>query len=126
MRITVASTVVLLLVSFPAARALSSNEVSSGDSAALAQLEDRAQHAELREQAYLYTELIQVYTQVAGRQIAAGELEQANATMTRIQAFAGHLHGALAKNTKKLKDAEMMLHMASLPSGPIHAHPVER
>ena len=117
MRITVASTVVLLLASLPVARALSGNEVTSLDSAAMAQLEDRAQHAEMREQVYLYTELIQVYTQVAGRQIAAGELEQANATMTRIQSFAGHLHAALAKNTKKLKDAEMMLHMASYHLG---------
>ena len=113
MRITVASTVVLLLLSLPSARAFTTHDETALDSAAIAQLEERALHAEAREQAYLFTELIQVYTQMAGRQIAAGEMDQANATMVRIQSFAGHLHGVLAKNTKKLKDAEMMLHTAS-------------
>lgn len=117
MRITVASTVLLLLSVIPSAHALTSNDVASLDAAALAQLEQRAEHAEMREQAFLYTELVQVYTQVAGQQMAAGEMEKANATLKLIQHFADKIHGGLAKNTKKLKDAEMMLHLATYHLG---------
>jgi hypothetical protein len=117
MRITVASTVFLIFLALPSARALSSHDDLTLDAAGLAQLEQRAEHAEAREQAFLYTELVQVYTQMAGKQMAAGDMDQANATLKQIQHFAEKIHGGLAKNTKKLKDAEMMLHMATYHLG---------
>jgi len=112
MRITVASTVVFLLLALPSARALSSHDDLTTD-AGLAQFEQRAEHAEAREQTYLYTELVQVYILLAGKQIAAGEMDEANVTLKRIQHYAEKIHDGLAKNTKKLKDAEMMMHMAT-------------
>jgi len=116
MRITVASTVVLFLLALPSARALSSHDDLTTD-AGLAQFELRAEHAEAREQAFLFTELVQVYILQAGKQIAAGEMDEANATLKRVQHCAEKIHGGLAKNTKKLKDAEMMLHMATYHLG---------
>jgi hypothetical protein len=121
MRIKVASTVLALLLALPHASAhasaFSSNEVASVDADGLAQLEQRAEHAEAREQAYLYTELVTIYTQLAGKQFAAGEYEQANASLKRIELFSQHIHSGLARNAKKLKDAEMMLHLASYHLG---------
>lgn len=116
MKITVASTLCLFLLALPSARA-SSHDDLSGDAASLAQLEQRAEHAEAREQAYLFTELIQVYTTIAGKQVAAGELEQASTTLKHIQHCADMIHGGIAKNSKKLKDAEMMMHLAAYHLG---------
>ena len=119
MRITVASTLCLLLLALPSARAASalSHDDLSGDATSLAQLEQRAEHAEAREQAFLYTELLQVYTAMAGKQVAAGELEQASTTLKHIQHCADMIHGGIAKNSKKLKDAEMIMHMAAYHLG---------
>ena len=83
------------------------------DSAALAQMEVRASHADPREQCFLYTELVQVYTEVAGKQMAAGEMTEASATLKRVQGFAEHIHMGLAKDTKRLKNAEMVMHAAT-------------
>ncbi len=95
----------------PGVRA-STNDVSL-DSAAMAQLEARAVHADPREQCFLYTELVQVYTDVAGKQMAAGEMTEASATLKRVQGFADHIHMGLARDTKRLKSAEMAMHTAT-------------
>jgi hypothetical protein len=50
---------------------------------------------------------------MAGKEMAAGNTEQANASLKRIQQFTARIHGGLAKNAKKLKDAEMMMHAAT-------------
>jgi hypothetical protein len=67
------------------------------DAAALSQMEIRADHALVREQCYLYTELIHGLTELAGRQMEAGE-DQAAA-----------LEVATGKDAKRLKNAEMLL-----------------
>jgi len=113
MRISVASGALLLLLPLPAALAHSNHDDPTSDPVALAQMETRADHAGVREQCYLYTELVQVYTEVAGRQMAAGEMDEANTTLKRIQHFAALIHAALARDTKHVKDAEKMVHMAS-------------
>ena len=112
MRIPLAALAVLiLLVCVPRAHA-ASDELGL-DAAALAQLEVKALHAEPREQCFLYTQLVQGYTDVAGKQMAAGDMEQASATLKRVEGFAQHIHMGLAKDTKRLKNAEMAMHTAS-------------
>ncbi len=113
MRSTVASVVVALLLFLPCACSAASHDDLATDSAGLQQLEQRAQHAETREQAFLYTELVQAYTQMAGKQMADGDMVHASATLQRIQHFAGLIHSGLAKDARKVKDAEMMMHAAS-------------
>jgi hypothetical protein len=117
MRSTVASVVVSVVLVFPLACHASSHEIEASDAAGLQQLEQRAEHAESREQAFLYTELVQVYTQVAGRQMADGEMDEANVTLKRIEHFAAIIHTNLVKNAKKLKDAEMLMHSATFHLG---------
>ncbi len=80
-------------------------------------MEQRAEHAEAREQAFLYTELVQAYTQMAGKQMADGDLEHANATLKHLQHCAAMVHTSLARNAKKLKDAEMIMHTATFHLG---------
>ena len=103
--------VVLSLAVIPAARA--SSDSLDLDAAGLMQLESKALHADPREQCFLYTQLVQGYTEVAGKQMAAGETEKASATLKRVQGFAEHIHMGLAKDTKRLKNAEMAMHSAT-------------
>ncbi|ADW68871.1 hypothetical protein [Granulicella tundricola] len=86
------------------------------DSAALMQLEQRAEHADPREQCFLYTELTHFYTEIAGQQIAAGDMDLAALTLKRIQHYAEIIHTGLTtdpKHSKKLKDAEMTMQRTS-------------
>lgn len=87
------------------------------DAAGLAQLEIRADHAVPREQCFLYTELVEIYTDVAAKQLAAGDIDQAGTTLKRVQTFAERIHMGLARDTKRLKNAEMRVHAASFRLG---------
>ncbi len=109
---TVSAGLVLLALTLSHPRAFAAADLSL-DPAAIAQLEDRAEHAGQREQCFLYTELVNVYTEVAGHQMAAGDMDQASSTLKRIQHFADLIHMDLARDTKKLKNAEMLVHTST-------------
>ncbi len=83
----------------------------------LTQLELRASQANPREQCFLYTELVHAMTEKAGKEIAEGETEQAAATLKRVNAFAHLIHMNLADNTKRLKNAEMLMHHTTYKLG---------
>ena len=70
---------------------------------AIAQLEQRANTAQPREQCFLYTELVHAMTQLAGKQFLDGDFEQGAATLKKIQHYAQLIHQNLANNTKRLK-----------------------
>ena len=80
------------------------------DAAGLQQLEQRAAAAQPREQCFLYTELVHELTELAGQQVAAGDTEHASATLQRIDAIAAKIHMSVARDAKRLKNAEMLLH----------------
>lgn len=84
------------------------------DAQALSQLEARAQQANPRDQCYLYTELVHTMTEVAVRQIVNGDEDQANATLRKINDYAQLISNNIAKNTKRLKNAEMLMHHTTL------------
>jgi hypothetical protein len=77
---------------------------------ALQQLEQRASEAKPREQCFLYTELVHVMTEKAGKEISDGDTEQAAATLKQINKYAHLIHLNLARDTKRLKNAEMLMH----------------
>ncbi len=77
---------------------------------AISQLEIRAQQADPREQCFLYTELVHSMTEMAGKQILAGEPEQASATLKKIEHYAHLIHLGLARDSKRLKNAELLMH----------------
>jgi hypothetical protein len=76
----------------------------------LAQLELRASQANPREQCFLYTELVHTMTAKAGKEISDGETEQAAATLKKVNLYAHLIHINLARDTKRLKNAEMLMH----------------
>lgn len=115
MRHSVAGSTLLLAIAsvmiLPPARAITAAEVL--DETTLANLEARAEHAQPNEQAFLFTELIHEYVEVAGKQVAAGEMDEATATLQRVQTYADRIHNGLGKSTKRVKNAEMLMHLAT-------------
>jgi hypothetical protein len=83
---------------------------SSDSQLSLAQLEERANQADPREQCFLYAQIVHTMTEQAGQQIAAGDTEQAAVTLKQINHFAALLHRNIARNAKRLKDAEELIH----------------
>jgi len=76
----------------------------------LAQLEQRAREAKPREQCFLYTELVHTMTEMAAKEISDGETEQAATTLQKVNQYAHLIQMNLARDTKKIKDAQMLMH----------------
>lgn len=102
-----AAVAVLLLAPLPCRAA--TNEILA-DSSAIAMMEARALQAKPREQCFLYTELVHAMTELAGHQMLAGETENATATLVRVQHYAQLIHLGLANDTKRLMNAQMLMH----------------
>jgi hypothetical protein len=100
----------LLLTLCAPACASSNNDENLPDAQALAQLEIRAQQAGPRDQCFLYTELVHTMTEIAGRQMLNGDTDQANATLKKVNHYAQLIHIDLAANSKRIKNAEMLMH----------------
>lgn len=77
---------------------------------AINQLEQRALQANPREQCFLYTELVHSMTELAGKQMLDGDIGPASATLKRIEHYARLIHLGLARDTKRLKNAELIMH----------------
>jgi hypothetical protein len=103
----------VLLLSFSLPARSSSVDENLPDAQALAQLELRAQQAGPRDQCFLYTELVHTMTEIAGRQMVNGDIDQASATLKKVNQYAQLIHMDLASNSKRLKNAEMLLHHTS-------------
>ena len=79
------------------------------DEQGLSQLELRAQQANPREQCFLYTELVHTMTEMAGKEMLAGDVDHASVTLKRVQHYAELIHLGLANDTKRLKNAELLM-----------------
>jgi hypothetical protein len=79
------------------------------DFSALQQLEQRAEHADLKDQCFLYTQVVHGLTELAGRQMSAGLDDQAAMTMMQVDAVAAKVEKASAGDAKRLKNVELML-----------------
>jgi len=84
------------------------------DAQALNQLELRAQQANPRDQCYLYTQLVHTMTELAVKEMADGDDDQASATLKQINRYAHLIQVNLEQNTKRLKNAEMLMHHTTL------------
>ena len=99
----------LLVVSFTTVSYASGiNEVITPES--IQQLEQRALQASPRDQCFLYTELVHTMTEIAGKQMLNGDVDQASATLKKVNHYAQLIHMDLASNSKRIKNAEMLMH----------------
>lgn len=76
---------------------------------ALAALQQRAVAASPREQCFLYAELVHQLTEQAGRELSSGDLEKASASIHTVQQYAARIHMGLADDSKRLKNAEILV-----------------
>lgn len=121
---------IALIFSFPLTSALASgpDEVPL-DATTLLEMEQRAEAAQPRDQCYLFTEVLHGLTELAGRQIAAGDTTDAATTIQRINTVAAKVQQSSSANAKHLKNAEELLQhttrrladMAHIVSGSEHA-----
>jgi len=89
-------------------------------------LESRANLAEPREQCFLYAQVLHQMTELSVRQYAAGEVGKATDLLKRIQQLAQKIHLSLAKNDKRVKNAEILLnHSAFRLTEMLHASSFE-
>ncbi|HEY4354201.1 MAG TPA: hypothetical protein VGN16_00520 [Acidobacteriaceae bacterium] len=79
------------------------------DAAAITQLEQQASTAQVKDQCFLYTEVLHSLTEIAGKQLADGQDEEAAVTFHHIDTITAKIQHALAKDAKRLKNAEMLM-----------------
>ena len=90
------------------AHASAGNEANV-DATSLTNLESQVATAEPRDRCYLYTELLHNWTELAGREIAAGNDDAARFAMEHADADAAKLRSTIAHDSKRLKNAELIL-----------------
>lgn len=98
----------LVLVYVAPAHASGHDEVLL-DANVLAQMELQAEHAQPREQCYMYTEVLHGLTELAGKQMRDGNEDQASTTMQHINDIAAKLAKTSGLDSKRLKNAEQLL-----------------
>jgi predicted outer membrane protein len=109
MRFVAASASVLSLAFLlPIPGALAADE-KIPDAQTIAALELRANQATPREQCFLYAELVHDMTELAGRQLSVGDVEHASGTLRTVQEYAAKIHMGVADDSKRLKNAEILV-----------------
>jgi hypothetical protein len=88
----------------------SNTEETLPDANALAQMQAHALQANPRDQCFLYTQLVHTMTELAGHQMLAGDTDNAAATLKQVQHYAQLLQLSLGSNTKRLMNAQMLMH----------------
>ena len=83
----------------------------------ITELAQRAKDAKPREQCFLYTELVHQMTEKAGKEIVNGDTDQATATLKMVDQYAHMIHVSLASDTKRLKNAEELMHHTTYKLG---------
>ena len=103
--------IVIAILSLTCAYASASDE---GDSVtALAALHVKADQAQPRDRCFLYAELVSQMTDLAGKQFNSGESGQASQTIQLVQQYAEKIHAGVTDDSKKLRDAELLMRRAS-------------
>jgi hypothetical protein len=101
--------VFVALLATPSIACASSPDETALDSLALIQMERRVDLADQRDQCYLYAEVLHGLTELAGRQVAASQLDEATATLREMDMVASKLQSASARDAKRLKGVEQLL-----------------
>ena len=114
-----AGAALMFVLSAPPAHAAMSADPMM-DAQGMQMLEQKVQTADAREKCFLYTELARGYAEIAGHQIAAGEMDEASLTIKRVEQYAALVHQGLTAQPnkhKRVKDAEMMMQETSYKVG---------
>ncbi len=126
MRSTASLAVAVLLATTALPICASGSDNKIPDMETIVALESRASQAQPSEQCFLYAELVHQMTELSVRQYAAGDIGKATDLLKRIQQFARKIHLSVAKNDKRIKNAEILLsHSAFRLNEMLHASSFE-
>jgi hypothetical protein len=103
--VTIAAVAVLFI---PSTRAFGASE-KLPDAQALLMLEAKADQASPREQCFLYAEIVHDMTEIAGQELSSGDIRHASETLKAVQGYAQKIHMGMAEDTRKLKNAEILM-----------------
>ena len=79
------------------------------DAQALLLLETKADQASPKEQCFLYAEIVHDMTEIAGQELSSGDYTHASQTLNSVRSYAQKIHMGMAEDTKKLKNAEILM-----------------
>lgn len=80
---------------------------------AVTTLQIKADKAQPRDRCFLYAELVSQMTDLAGQQFNSGDSVRASETLKLVQRYAEKIHAGAADDSKKLKDAEVLMRRTS-------------
>ena len=86
-----------------------SASVLDDSSTPLAALQVKADQAQPKDRCFLYAKLISQLTDLAGHQLNSGDSGQASETLQLVQQYAEKIHVGVADDSKKLRDAELLM-----------------
>jgi hypothetical protein len=86
---------------------------SGSNSTALAALQMKAEQAAPRDRCFLYAKLVSQMTDLAGQELHSGDFERASETLKLVAKDAERIHVGVAGNSKKIKDAEVLMQRTS-------------
>ena len=113
MRMTALTACSVLALTLASTQPLRAADLRSLDASALDALAQKAQHAGLKEQCFLYAQLGRGSADLADRKMAEGDREAGGLALRSVETYASAMDAALARDAKKLKDAEILLREAS-------------
>jgi len=79
------------------------------DAQALIMLEAKADQASPKEQCFLYAEIVHDMSEIAGQELSSGDFKHASDTLKAVQTYAQKIHMGMAEDTRKLKNAEILM-----------------
>ena len=98
---------IAVLTGIPTALAASTEKIL--DTQELSALAARAEQATPKDQCYLYAQLVSAMTQLASKQMNDGKDSDASASIKAIQTYTAKIHLDVTNNSRKLKDAQIMM-----------------
>jgi hypothetical protein len=107
-----ATTVVIFILPFASAY-LPASGVDNSPIAVTA-LQAKADQAQPRDRCFLYAELVSRLTDLAGRQFNSGDSVEASETLKLVQRYAEKIRMGVADNSKKLKNAELLMQRTTI------------
>lgn len=100
---------VLTIATLAGVPAFAANTGKVPDMQALTALAAKAEQATPKDRCFLYAQLVSGMTELASQQMSAGDTSAAAASLKAIQGYTAKIHGEVNNNSKKLKDAQIMM-----------------
>lgn len=106
-QVSIAAVVLLPFLTLPSLAYTPDDKIP--DQQSIDSLQAKIGQAQPKEQCFLYAELIHQMTEFSVHQYAQGNIEKADDLLKQIQQLAHKVHLSVAQDTKRLKNAEILL-----------------